>query len=289
MLLSPKIEEYWIKSPNYYSLQSLDKFLEYFFGGLDHEKITGTIYDIQDLNTKSPGINVLLCVENCPQYKHYQHYNKYGNYSDSNIKIYLYNHIDKCVFTNKYIAIPIIYLQMTYFMKKYNIVKPLPIPVNCKKFCLITTSIRNQEKVNIVNTLQQIAPCNHIDIYKQYIGNKSCYHSQELLDIFHQYKFVFVCENSIRDGYITEKIFNAFFSRTIPIYFGPSNIYRFFNKNSFVYIENPYDLTSVKNKITMLNNNDTLYNTILNNKIVNTEFDDEDYIRKTNEFINLHH
>ena len=85
----------------------------------------------------------MICVENCLQWNHYKHYNLYGNYSDDKIKLYLYNHIDKIESTDKYFGLPIIYLQMNYFNKFYNIIKPTKfIEFEEKKFYKIDSSAR---------------------------------------------------------------------------------------------------------------------------------------------------
>ena len=288
MILSGHTYNYWLNSGKYYSMTSIEQFLEYFFYGIEFNKINGVICDIQDLecfkeykNTN----NILICVENCPRWTHYSHYNEYGDYGNNDINIYFYNHINKCVFKEKYIAVPVIYLRITYFKHKYEYIRPSYILPFSKKFCLITTVINSPEKKQIVDMLKDIGDCDHIQDYKQYILNKSCYNSQELLDVFQLYKFVFVCENSVSDGYVTEKIFNGFFSRVVPIYYGAKDIYRYFNKSCFVNIED--DLQASKQQIQLLNENYDLYKEMLASPILNTEFDDENYIIKVNKFIKV--
>ena len=61
-----------------------------------------------------------------------------------------------------------------------------------------------------------------------------------LINIYKDYKFVIAMENKCLDGYVTEKIVNAFYSGAIPIYWGSSNINDFFNKNAFINV-NDYD------------------------------------------------
>ena len=61
------------------------------------------------------------------------------------------------------------------------------------------------------------------------------------------YKFCFIIENvAIYNGYITDKIFDCFFSGTVPIYLGAKNIFDFIPQNCLV------DLRDFKN-------NDDLY------------------------------
>jgi hypothetical protein len=53
---------------------------------------------------------------------------------------------------------------------------------------------------------------------------------------YNDYKFVFALENSINPGYITEKILIAFESNAVPIYYGTDEIFKYFNKKSFFYL-----------------------------------------------------
>jgi hypothetical protein len=231
-------------------------------------------------------INIMLCVENCNFWKHYPHYNKYGNFGNKLISIYLYNHFNRFIKTDKYIVIPIIYLQIDYFKNFYNNIKPnILTPFNEKKFCLICSTVKNNYNNNleiVLNKLKQIGECNSIQNIPV-LKYKSCYHDITLLNIFNKYKFIYVFENSITDGYITEKIFNCFFARTIPIYFGPSDKYKYFNDTSFIDIEtfNDYTFSFIKS----LNNNENLYNYFIQQNILNKNFDNENYITRTNEFI----
>ena len=92
------------------------------------------------------------------------------------------------------------------------------------------------------------------------------------------------CENSIENGYITEKIFNVFFARAIPIYYGPSDKFRYFNKDSFIEITDNLGDISVE-KIRHLNENEAQYNAFLKMSIINKEFNDENYIKRSQNFI----
>lgn len=54
------------------------------------------------------------------------------------------------------------------------------------------------------------------------------------IKILSQYKFNLCFENCIYPGYITEKIFDCFFSGTIPIYYGAPDITDFIPKGCFI-------------------------------------------------------
>jgi hypothetical protein len=62
--------------------------------------------------------------------------------------------------------------------------------------------------------------------------------SESLIDVYKNYKFVIAMENCKQEGYITEKIVNAFYSGAIPIYWGSSTINDFFNEKAFLNISN---------------------------------------------------
>ena len=133
-----------------------------------------------------------------------------------------------------------------------------------------------------LSILSKIGDVDHIEIYKDVIGDSSCYHSEELLNLFNKYKFVLCFENSFTNGYITEKIFNAFFSRTIPIYIGPKDTNRFINKKSYI---NGYDLNNKKfYDILTLTHDETSYNDFINQSKIN-DFDNQNYIEIANKFI----
>lgn len=290
IMLSPKIKTYWINSDSYYSMQNMHKFISYFFDNIninitDKGVIDGMIYDIQDdYEIPNRKLNIMICVENCPFWSHYKHYNKYNNYENKKIKVYLYNHIDKLKVTDTYIAIPVIYLQINYFKKFYNSIKPtIYTSFKDKKFCLITTKLNTEYKKKIYNLLSTVDKCDLLSDFSSII-NKSCYHDLELLNLFNQYKFIFVCENSICDGYITEKIFNCYFSRSIPIYHGPQNTEYYFNKNTFINLTMDFENVDI---IKNTNNSKELYEKFFNNDIINNDYDDENYQDQFNKFIDI--
>ena len=323
---------YWINSNTYYSMQNIEQFINYFFpdnlqinfidnkdikdnknikdkdttNNTDTNKYNSKIYGIQlDDNTKldNTKLNILICVENCNYHKHYKHYNKYGNFGNDKIQIYFYNHIDKCIITDKYIVIPVIYTQINYFLKYYksynnsinnyiinNIEPSIYTKFADKKFCLFASnnSFNSKNKDNIKSLLKSLGNCDTIDNYKHLISNKSCYHSIELLNLFNSYKFIFVCENSLGSGYITEKIFNCLFARCIPIYYGCNDIEKFIDKDCFINMNNinninnmnnndEYNENIIKNDILDLTNNETKFINKINANKIDNNYNDENY------------
>lgn len=287
-MLSENSYSHWINS-KIYGMGDITKFSDYFLNFITMNNFENKIkiYSIQDDNeTYSKNkINIILCVENCNFHKHYKHHNKYKDTGNTNIDIYLYNHYSNFIINEKYIIIPVIYLQVYYFKIKKNIIYPtIYTNFNNKKFCLQVSFIRHRNNINnkILNNINKLKSIGNIDtikLHKSKINDVSCYHSEKLLNLFNNYKFILCFENSYTKGYITEKIFNGFFSKSIPIYTGPSDINRYINKDSYI------DLLNINtNQITNLMNNEDKYNNFLKiNKICN--FDDENYIIKSNQFI----
>jgi hypothetical protein len=285
--LSNDIHNYWTKN-KIYGMDQI-KFNDYFFSfiNIKLKKDIFKIYSIQDKDEtfEKKYINVILCVENCYYWHHYKHFNKYGNYGNKNIQIYLYNHITNFYITANFIVIPIIYLQIDYFKINYNIVYPsITTEFTNKKFCLQVSFIKVDNKYteyinNNINKLKTIGDIDVISFYKNDINDCSLYHSEKLLNLFNKYKFILCFENSYTDGYITEKIFNAFFSRSIPIYLGPNNINKYINISSYINLLN-IDLTYINR----LSNNEDEYNMFLKNEKVNM-YDDENYVIRSQKFI----
>ncbi|DBA00683.1 TPA: hypothetical protein N0F65_003612 [Lagenidium giganteum] len=66
-------------------------------------------------------------------------------------------------------------------------------------------------------------------------GRVSAWYNDDAVQIFEGYKFVIAFENAEVDGYVTEKLVNAFLAGAIPIYLGHSDtVTQLFNPRSFI-------------------------------------------------------
>ena len=266
-----------------HQMQNINQITEYFLPSNyiyevvnNNEKSDLTIWDIYMDNNehlRDDEINILICVENVDHWNMYPHYTKYNNYNNDKIKIYLYNHIDKLIENDKYIAIPLIHNYINYYTLNKNIIKPsIFTPFNNKKFCLMINKSKLNPDINkLVDQLNKIDKVETLDIYPEII-NTSCYHSIELLNVFNKYKFIICFENSYKNGYITEKIFNCFFAHTIPIYKGSPIIQKYINEQAFISADNP----SLHNIITETMSNEIIYNNYINADKISNEYNDED-------------
>ena len=81
-----------------------------------------------------------------------------------------------------------------------------------------------------------------------------------------KYKFMITFENIYNNGVVTEKIYNAFKANTVTIYWGNKEIYKVFNKGSFINCHDFENFNKVIEYVKSVDNDDKLYRKILNKK-----------------------
>lgn len=103
----------------------------------------------------------------------------------------------------------------------------------------------------------------------------------ELIEKYSEYKFVLAMENNNVDGYVTEKIINAFYSGAVPIYWGSPKVLDYFNPKAFIYVNNFPTLSHCVHYVDSLKQedidkmvNEPIYNP--NNEIINLLRDSPD-------------
>ncbi len=279
----------------YAHMTTLNQYFHYFFTddfnysithNMNHSDIVVWDENTRDNSNMNPSkINMLISVENMPHWKKYPHYVAYGSYGNPLVNIYLYNHISKIVQQETYIAIPFIHYRMNYFTSLCNKITPTEeTSIQKKRFCLIINKSRlNSEIWKYANLLSTIGRVDNIEIYSSII-NKSCYDSVDLLNVFNKYKFILCFENSYADGYITEKIFNCFFAKTIPIYKGDPNVKNYFMPTSFIDAwQEPAELVEEIKNIYL---HDDLFMKMVNSEKVSKTYNDENYKSVVKTYIN---
>jgi len=290
--LSQKVKSLWIDANEYWSFKSPIKFLVYFLAAhdkrFDEMDYTLNVFDIQDEvvpPAEKGQLNVMTCIENCVVNTHYAHHTKYGDYGDPNIDIYVYNHIDEMVKTDKYLAIPFVWLHLSYFQRFYETIKPSPLlTLPRSNFAIIMTpNFRNSEvKQNIVRIVNKVGPVHSIVQYRQGLYNESLWFTPTMVNFLHSFKFVIMCENSEAPGYITEKIFAPLFSRCIPIYWG-NNPQNYFQDGCYVNSKELSD-DELYSTIRELDRNDDLYQKMLEHPKIKPEAN-IDYVEPIVSFI----
>ncbi len=74
-----------------------------------------------------------------------------------------------------------------------------------------------------------------------------------------EYKFTLAIENSSLPGYSTEKIYDPFLARSLPIYWGHPNISSNYHSNSFVNLKDYCSVEEAIEEIIRLDNDDDAY------------------------------
>lgn len=282
-------ENYYVNNCNKtFTFESVTQFIDYFlpkkytYKVVDNsvtvadicivsiKPLEGSDYTVKKFNDNE--INILVSTEN----NNYWPWVKVENDYVDHIPIYFYNHIPDLLNTPNYLAIPTAYAYINYLNKyqsnKYN------TSFSDKKGVLIINKSGLNREINIIAKIIQEngISVDHISLYTNEISSVSCYHSHELLSVFNRYKFIICVENSYTSGYMTEKIINCFLANTIPLYKGATNIATYINPDSFVDIRDP-DWTD---KLIELNNNEELYNQMLNSQKISPTYDNGNYMEK---------
>ena len=102
-----------------------------------------------------------------------------------------------------------------------------------------------------------------------------------------KYKFAFCFENSNSyDGYITEKIFDAFFSGTIPIYFGAPDIQDYIPENCYIDYRKFINLKELYKKLRNINSNEIInYQDNIKSFLKSSKYDQFELKLSTNKII----
>lgn len=86
---------------------------------------------------------------------------------------------------------------------------------------------------------------------------------KEKIPFISGYKFNLALENSIVDGYVTEKILEPMVASTVPVYWGSEYVKKDFNPESFINVNDFQDLNSFMNYLKEIDNDDKKYLEIL--------------------------
>jgi len=81
------------------------------------------------------------------------------------------------------------------------------------------------------------------------------------------FRFNLAFENSISDGYVTEKILHSFYARSIPIYWGSEAVKSDFNPNAFINYSDYESDNELIHDVISINNNKERYNSFLEEPI----------------------
>lgn len=90
-------------------------------------------------------------------------------------------------------------------------------------------------------------------------------------------KFTLCLESTKHEGFITEKITDAFYADTIPIYYGSASVKDIFNEKAFIDLSDYSSFEDAVDRIIEIDKNDELYLEMLRQPV----FVDHDFVKKT--------
>lgn len=107
---------------------------------------------------------------------------------------------------------------------------------------------------------------NNVGFYLPHRDSKE-FNEQNYFKLISQYKFTICFENSKNEGYLTEKLINAFVAGTVPIYWGAPNVHKLINPNSFLNLDHYNgNFIALLEEIKRLDQNDDEYAKMLSQK-----------------------
>lgn len=133
--------------------------------------------------------------------------------------------------------------------------------LNRPHFCSIVIGNPVINRLEVANKLSEINP---VHGFGSVFNN---HFSGDKIKLLQDYKYNICFENTIAEGYITEKLLEAKVAGCIPIYYGHPSVNKDFNEKSFINFYNyssPEELTNMIKKLEK--NKDLCYN-ILNTKL----------------------
>jgi Glycosyltransferase family 10 (fucosyltransferase) C-term len=119
-------------------------------------------------------------------------------------------------------------------------------------FCLFAVSNGGcEQRNNFFNKLSQYKKVDSCGNVMNNMGQKcpSGWLSPEYYDFINNYKFMICFENKSVPNYLTEKLLNAYYSGTIPIYWGCPNVSDYVNMDSILYLKPEHTDNDVDNLI----------------------------------------
>lgn len=136
------------------------------------------------------------------------------------------------------------------------------------KFCSFVFSRISNHRENILEILKRI---DNVDSYGNLWGetpnNKKLKNGQYYkIDTISDYKFNIAFENTIKNGYVTEKLLQARIAGCIPIYSGHESVEKVFNKHGFLNVTGMTN-DDIFDEVSSINSNIKRYKLMKNTEI----------------------
>ncbi len=125
-----------------------------------------------------------------------------------------------------------------------------------------------------------LSKCKKVDSAGKWLNNTGEYvrfQDNSKVEFQRQCKFSLCFESTSNAGFNTEKIMDAFYAETIPVYFGDPNIASIFNPKAFINVADYASFDEAIEKILEIDSDDERYLEMMNQPI----FNEDNYISKT--------
>ena len=172
--------------------------------------------------------------------------------------------------------------QLTAIHSVYNVTQVKGIDIKKKKFCAWVVSNGSGSARNLF--YEKLSKYKTVDSggrFKNNVGGPV----RDKLEFLSNYKFSICFENSKTQGYISEKLSDSFEAGTIPIYYGDDTVLELLNNRSYIHVRDENEFDEKIELIKKIDQNDTLYEEMIREKIV---IDDSRYpkeVQKYKDFI----
>ena len=155
--------------------------------------------------------------------------------------------------------------QLSAIQTVYNVTQVKNIDVSKKKFCAwVVSNGGGRERNLFFDKLSQYKVVDSGGSFRNNVGGSV----GDKIEFLSHYKFSICMENSKTQGYISEKLVDCFEAGTIPIYFGDDTILELLNNKSYIHVKNEDEFDEKIELIKKIDNNDTLYQEVIREKIV---------------------
>ena len=168
--------------------------------------------------------------------------------------------------------------QLSAIQTVYNVTQVKNIDIPSKKFCAWVVSNGGGTERNLFfDKLSEYKVVDSGGSFKNNVGGPV----SDKLEFLSHYKFSICMENSKTQGYISEKLVDCFEAGVIPIYFGDDTVLELLNNKSYIHVKSVDEFDEKIELIKKIDNNDTLYQEMIREKIV---IDDTRYAREVQKY-----
>lgn len=193
-----------------------------------------------------------------------------------------YFNFDPTNFNLNSIRIPLWYIYINFFnLKDQKNPIPCVTPKTLKNnewyskqknyFCVAPFSAVNLNRIkfyNLLNSYQSCtgfgAPFNNGDNERSEIKK---------YDFISNYRFCMTFENTLKTGYVTEKLLQAKTAGCIPIYWGSDYALEDFNKKCFIHVNSYESFDACLNHIKEINEDESLYKSYFDQPLFETDIE----------------